>query len=110
MSGWCALILSSLIAATSVSQAASRQSRGPVLFMTGTFDPVHTGHLNMAQTGLREMNASRVIFVPNPVSETDGKHPADLRLRRQMISLSLDGKTGLELADERIQRAFAARG
>ncbi|RQD70613.1 MAG: nicotinate-nucleotide adenylyltransferase [Tindallia sp. MSAO_Bac2] len=52
----------------------------------GTFDPVHTGHLFIAQTALDEVNLDQVIFVPSghPPHKTDHKI-TDASHRLQMV-------------------------
>jgi len=59
----------------------------------GTFDPIHNGHLRLAESALKECRLERVVFVPaaspphKPVSQlTPFLH------RSEMIKLALQGK------------------
>lgn len=57
----------------------------------GTFDPVHTGHLSLAQLALRECHLDRVIFVPCARSPfKDSPTLADAEQRLAMLRLALD--------------------
>ena len=58
----------------------------------GSFDPIHWGHLLLAETCLRKANLDRVLFVPSGISP----HKAKLRqtlgeLRAEMIETAIAG-------------------
>lgn len=58
----------------------------------GSFDPVHWGHLLLAETCLRKANLDRVIFVPSGISPHKAKSlqtPGELRA--EMIETAIAG-------------------
>src|ERR1019366_3850621 len=71
----------------------------------GTFDPVHLGHLLVAQAAVKELGLNRLYFVPAAQSpfKTENKiAPAEIRL--QLLRLALAGKTYCEIDDQEIRR------
>ena len=71
----------------------------------GSFDPVHLGHLLMAQAAREELGLDRLVFIPAAQSpfKTDGQHaPADARL--QMLRLALAGQPHCDVDDQEILR------
>ncbi len=63
-----------------------------IAFFGGTFDPIHTGHLEMARAAREELGLHRVYFVPasrNPFKE-DGPQVSD-EDRVEMINLAIAG-------------------
>jgi nicotinate-nucleotide adenylyltransferase len=72
----------------------------------GTFDPVHNGHLIVAEEAKTRFNLVEVIFVPagQPWLKADKIiTPAEHRL--QMLRLALDEKTHSKLSAMEIERA-----
>jgi nicotinate-nucleotide adenylyltransferase len=67
-------------------------TKGTGLF-GGTFDPIHNGHLRLAESALKECRLERVVFLPaaypphKPVS-----HLTPFLHRAEMIRLALQGK------------------
>src|SRR2546425_4500081 len=71
----------------------------------GSFDPVHLGHLLVAQAALEELELSRLFFIPvaqSPFKPQSQPAPAAERLR--LLRLALAGKTNCELDDQEIKR------
>ncbi len=71
----------------------------------GSFNPVHLGHLLVAQAALEELGLDRIIFIPAAQSpfKLDSQHaPAAARLR--WLRLALAGQPGYEVDDQEIQR------
>ena len=71
----------------------------------GTFDPVHHGHLIIAQAVIEEAGLDRVIFVPSarpPHKNRDIMFTAEDRFR--MLSLALNGNPRFILSDMEIKR------
>ena len=57
----------------------------------GSFDPVHNGHLLVAQAALEELNLNRLIFVPvaqSPFKPESTPAPAKVRLRLLRLALA----------------------
>jgi nicotinate-nucleotide adenylyltransferase len=71
----------------------------------GSFDPVHLGHLLVAQAAVEELGLNRLFFIPAAVSpfKTENKMaPAEIRLK--LLRLALAGKTNCEIDDQEIRR------
>jgi nicotinate-nucleotide adenylyltransferase len=58
----------------------------------GTFDPVHVGHVAMADAAARRFELSRVLFVPARLSPHKTAPSADARHRVAMLALALAGR------------------
>ena len=71
----------------------------------GTFNPIHVGHLLMAQDALEQMELERVIFIPSatPPHKTVDKL-ASARDRLRMIELAIQGNQRFEVDDIEIKR------
>lgn len=71
----------------------------------GSFDPVHLGHLLVAQAAREELALDRLCFVPaasSPFKPDQALAPAAMRLR--LLRLALAGRPGCEVDDLEIQR------
>lgn len=71
----------------------------------GSFDPVHIGHLLVAQAACEEFGLERLFFIPaaqSPLKPEQAPAPAELRLR--MLRLALAGETKYEIDDQEIGR------
>ncbi len=71
----------------------------------GSFDPVHLGHLLVAQAALEELALDRLFLIPaaqSPFKTDTQPAPADVRLC--MLRLALAGKTNCEVDDQEIKR------
>jgi nicotinate-nucleotide adenylyltransferase len=71
----------------------------------GSFDPVHTGHLLVAQAACEEVDLDRLFFLPaaqSPFKPDRPPTPAPLRL--QMLRLALAGQTNLEVDTQELER------
>ncbi len=72
--------------------------------MGGTFDPIHQGHIRMAQCALAQLELDRVLMLPsgNPPHKPDitpGEH------RYRMVCAACAGLAGLEPCREEIDRS-----
>ena len=72
--------------------------------MGGSFDPIHQGHLRMAQCALEELQLDRVLMLPSgsPPHKpdiTDGEH------RWRMVCAACAGIAGLEPCREELDRS-----
>jgi nicotinate-nucleotide adenylyltransferase len=71
----------------------------------GSFDPVHLGHLLVAQAAREELSLDRLFFIPAAQSPfKPGRHPASARHRLQMLRLALAGDSACEVDDQETQR------
>ncbi|MGD0744961.1 MAG: nicotinate-nucleotide adenylyltransferase [Verrucomicrobiota bacterium] len=71
----------------------------------GTFDPVHLGHLLVAQAALEALVLDRLFFIPaaqSPFKPAGRPAPAPIRL--QLLRLALAGKTNCEIDEQEIRR------
>lgn len=71
----------------------------------GSFDPVHLGHLLVAQAAVEELGLDRLFFIPaaqSPFKPEDRPAPAAVRL--QLLRLALAGKTNCEVDEQEIRR------
>jgi nicotinate-nucleotide adenylyltransferase len=71
----------------------------------GSFDPVHLGHLLVAQAACEEAGLERLFFIPaaqSPFKQETNPTPAAERLR--LLRLSLAGKSNYEIDDQEIRR------
>jgi nicotinate-nucleotide adenylyltransferase len=71
----------------------------------GSFDPVHLGHLLVAQAAREELELTRLFFIPaaqSPFKPDRQPTPANERLR--LLRLALAGKTWCELDEKEIGR------
>ncbi|HUA38774.1 MAG TPA: nicotinate (nicotinamide) nucleotide adenylyltransferase [Candidatus Sulfopaludibacter sp.] len=71
----------------------------------GSFDPVHLGHLLVAQAAVEELGLVRLFFIPAAQSPFKPAHqPASAPARLQLLRLALAGKTNCEIDDREIRR------
>jgi len=71
----------------------------------GSFDPVHLGHLLVAQAAVEELALDRIFFVPAAQSPFKPENkPAPDAARLQLLRLALAGKTHCEIDEQEIRR------
>jgi len=71
----------------------------------GSFDPVHCGHLLVAQAACEELGLSRLFFIPaaqSPFKPQSAPAPASERLR--LLRLALVGHSQYEIDDQEVRR------
>lgn len=71
----------------------------------GSFDPIHTGHLLLAQAAIEELGLKRLCFIlaaQSPFKVGQNFAPAEARL--QMLRLALAGRTTCEIDEQEINR------
>lgn len=71
----------------------------------GTFDPIHNGHLNIAECAMREYHLDKVIFLTsgNPPHKR-GRKILDASIRHIMVKRAVSGKNGFEACDWEVRR------
>jgi len=71
----------------------------------GSFDPVHLGHLLVAQAAIEELGLDKLIFIPAAQSpfKPDSK-PAPAAVRLQLLRLALAGRTNCEIDEQEVRR------
>ena len=71
----------------------------------GSFDPVHLGHLLVAQAAVEELGLDKLFFMPAAQSPFKPENPpAPAAVRLQLLRLALAGKTNFEIDELEIQR------
>ena len=71
----------------------------------GSFDPIHYGHLIVADVAREAASLDRVLFVPTATSPLKPDGPvATARQRTEMIRLAIGGTTGFEMSDTELTR------
>lgn len=71
----------------------------------GSFDPVHLGHLLVAQAACEELGLQRLFFIPAAQSPfKPDRRPTAAALRLQMLRLALAGKSHYEIDEQELQR------
>jgi nicotinate-nucleotide adenylyltransferase len=71
----------------------------------GSFDPIHTGHVLVAQAALEELALDRLFFIPaarSPFKTEQTPAPAELRLA--LVRLALAGRPNCEVDDTELRR------
>jgi nicotinate-nucleotide adenylyltransferase len=71
----------------------------------GSFDPVHLGHLLVAQAAVEELGLDRLFFIPaaqSPFKPENKIAPAEIRL--QLLRLALAGKMNCEIDEQELRR------
>ena len=72
----------------------------------GTFNPVHIGHLAMAQTALEQLKLDKVIFVPsNLPPHKASKEVVSAMHRFKMVQLAVKGNPKFEVSSVEIKRS-----
>lgn len=74
--------------------------------MGGTFDPIHNGHLMLAETAYRQFGLDEVWFVPNgnPPHKKESSIGTDVGHRSRMAALAIAGKSYFRLEEYEIRR------
>lgn len=71
----------------------------------GTFNPIHTGHLIIAQEVLEQLNLDKVFFVPcNIAPHKIERNLAKAEDRLKMASLAIKGNLSFKVSDWEIKR------
>ncbi len=71
----------------------------------GSFDPVHLGHLLVAQTAREELALTRLFFIPAAQSPfKPERKPTPGRERLRLLRLALAGRNWCEIDDQEIKR------
>jgi nicotinate-nucleotide adenylyltransferase len=83
--------------------AAERETIG---LFGGSFDPIHTGHLILAQAAVNAVGLERILFIPTAIPpHKRSARLTDIETRARMVELAIEGNPRFELS-----RIEAARG
>lgn len=73
--------------------------------MGGTFNPVHNGHLMIAEAAGKDFELDEILFMPSGISyQKKGKEVADPGIRAQMTALAIEGNPMFRLSTMEIDR------
>jgi len=70
----------------------------------GTFDPIHNGHLAVAEETRLKLNLAEVLFVPASCPRLRGSPLAAAEYRVQMVRLAIMGRPYFQLSTVEIER------
>lgn len=71
--------------------------------MGGTFDPIHVGHLILAETARDFFSLDEILFIPSGSSYMK-EHVTDKEIRFQMVSLAIEDHPDFALSDMEVNR------
>ena len=72
----------------------------------GTFDPVHLGHLILAEAALEQLDLDRILFIPAAISpfKQDSPPGASAEQRLRMLRLATAAEPRFEVDDRELRR------
>lgn len=71
----------------------------------GTFDPIHKGHLALAEAAAEQLKLDSLYFIPtyqHPLEQKGSTTPAEDRLK--MVELAIQGKSKFKVSDCEVKR------
>jgi nicotinate-nucleotide adenylyltransferase len=80
-------------------------SIAPIGVLGGTFDPIHHGHLRLAQEALEQCGLAAVRFIPAGTPPHRHSPYAGARQRLEMVQLALQGNPAFILDEREIHRS-----
>jgi nicotinate-nucleotide adenylyltransferase len=79
-------------------------NQAPIGILGGTFDPVHNGHLRLAQEALEQCNLAAIHFIPSGTPPHRDAPRTSAIQRLNMIRLALQGNAAFVLDEREIYR------
>lgn len=79
-------------------------SSAPIGILGGTFDPIHHGHLRLAQEAFEQCRLSEVRFMPSGTPPHRAAPLASAAHRLQMVRLAIQGQPGFAVDEREVQR------
>lgn len=83
----------------------TQEGRLRIGIMGGTFDPIHVGHLILAECAYEQYELDGILFLPsgNPPHKRERTDGASDRERLQMVSLAISGNPHFLLEDDEME-------
>ena len=72
--------------------------------MGGTFNPIHIGHLIMAQEVYDKFKMDKILFIPDSDPPHKNKGVADTKDRFNMVKTAISGNSAFEISDIETKR------
>lgn len=79
-------------------------NQAPIGILGGTFDPIHNGHLRLAQEALEQCNLAAIHFIPSGTPPHRPAPHASAIQRLDMVRLALQGNAAFVLDEREIYR------
>ena len=79
-------------------------SIAPIGILGGTFDPIHNGHLRLAQEALEQCGLTAVRFIPSGTPPHRDAPYASAQQRLEMVRLALQGNPSFTLDEREVHR------
>jgi nicotinate-nucleotide adenylyltransferase len=77
-----------------------------IILFGGTFDPIHSGHLDVALCAIKKISASKIIFIPARRSPLKSKQPVACDTDRiAMIQRAIEQNKAFEISNVEMNRA-----
>ena len=71
----------------------------------GTLDPIHNGHMSMAECAKNQLNLDKVIIMPTPnPPHKNAKNISDANIRLWMVKIAIENIDYLEYSDFEMKR------
>jgi nicotinate-nucleotide adenylyltransferase len=77
---------------------------GPIGILGGTFDPIHNGHLRLAQEALEQCRLGAVRFIPSGTPPHRAVPLASAEHRLHMVQLAIHGQPGFAVDECEVHR------
>ena len=75
-----------------------------IAIIGGTFNPIHYGHLRIAEEAREALSLDKVVFMPANIAPHKTESPALPEARIEMVRLSIAGNQFFEVSDIEIKR------
>lgn len=85
------------------TEGDSRQAPGPLGLLGGTFDPIHLGHLRLAEEAREALGLARVRLIPAGRPPHRGEPRSTAEDRLAMARLAIAGNPALEVDDGEVR-------
>ncbi len=76
----------------------------PIGILGGTFDPIHNGHLRLAQEALEQCNLAAVRFIPSGTPPHRNTPYTNAQQRLDMVRLALQGNSAFTIDEREVHR------